>query len=117
MFNILSTFSILIIGKGLIKEHTEKKNPNTHAITDWDSYRQDVLSGVSNRQRMNNLSCGKYQRNMICKVYEEVSEIEKNEINEKYKKLYELVRTESYAERHERIQNAMDNLEKMKINF
>ncbi len=44
-------------------------------------------------------------------------EMEHQRINDEYEKLYRLVRRESYMEKHERIQKAIDEAEKMKIKF
>lgn len=151
MLNILSAFSLFITSKQLVKENREKKNPNTHVITDWDAYKQDVLSGVSHEQRMKKMQADVYEKadhpepdrdkdgKIIienCELFESDKasygitqaykwaaqgkynltpkelEIEQKRIEDKYNKLYELARRkagESYAERHKRIQSAMDD--------
>ena len=60
MFDLLMFISAIFTTKEIVKEYYDKKNINHNAISDFDIYRQDVLSGLSHEKRMDKMSANIY---------------------------------------------------------
>lgn len=59
MIHLLFVFSIILALYQILKEKFEPKPPK-NALSNWELYQNDILSGVSHDERMKNMYAGKY---------------------------------------------------------